>query len=107
MKGKIKEDVPNSIRTYTLPPARGPNTLFAYGGARVGRIDHPAGPHEDADVGDIVGAIATRGPEDHVAGLGLGAGEVLAEAGMILGLGGTGYGDLLCFADGVLRESCQ
>ena len=69
------------------------------------RIHHPSGAHENANMSDRVGAVATRGPEDHVASFGLGAREVLAEAGVVLGLGGTGDGEAFGFADGVLRES--
>lgn len=102
---KKKTNIPNRIRTNTFPPARSPNALFAHGGARMGRIHHPPCPHEDAHVRDLVGAIAVRGPEDHVAGFGLGAREVLAEAGVVLGLGGAGDGEPFGFADGVLGEA--
>lgn len=69
------------------------------------RIHHPSSAHENTNVSDGVDAVATRGPEDHVAGFGLGAREVLAEAGVVLGLGGTWDSEAFGFADGVLRES--
>lgn len=67
------------------------------------RVDHPPGAHVDADVGDAIDAIAVGAPEDHVAGLGLGAGEMLAEGGVVLGLGGAWDGEAFGFADRVLR----
>lgn len=66
------------------------------------RIDHIARPLENPDVSDAVGAVAACGPEQHVAGLGVGAGEVAAHGRVVLGLGGAGDGLLEGLADGVL-----
>lgn len=66
------------------------------------RIDHPARPLENADVRDAVGAVAIRRPEQHVARLGVGAGEVAAHGGVVLGLGGARDGLLEGLADGEL-----
>ena len=66
------------------------------------RIDHIPGPLENADVPDAVGAVAASRPEQHVAGLGLGAGEVAAHGGVVLGLGGARDGFVQGLADGVL-----
>lgn len=71
----------------------------------MGRVDHDALADENADVGHVVRAVAVRGIEEHVARLGLGAGKVLAEAGMILGLRGAGDGVVAGCTDGILREA--
>lgn len=66
------------------------------------RVDHVPGALEDADVHDARGAVAARGPEQQVAGPGVGAGQVVAEGGVVLRLGGAGDGFVLGLADGVL-----
>lgn len=67
------------------------------------RINHPPVPHENPHVRYAVDAIAVvAAPEDEVAGLGLGAREVVAEGGVVLGLGGAGDGEVEGGADGVL-----
>lgn len=71
----------------------------------MGGVDNDAGADENGDVGDAVGAVAVGGPEEHVARFGLGAGQMLAEAGVILGLGGARDGVVASCADGVLREA--
>ena len=66
------------------------------------RIHHPPLPHKNAHVRDIIDAIAARGPEDEVAGFCLGARQVRAHGGVVLGLGGAGDGFVEGGADGVL-----
>lgn len=71
----------------------------------MGRVDHDAPADKNADMGHAVRAVAVRGIEEHVARFGLGAGEVLAETGMILGLRGAGDGIVAGCANGILREA--
>lgn len=73
----------------------------------MGGVDHDAFAYENADVRHAVLAVTVRGPEEHVAGLGFCAGEMLAEAGVILRLRGTRDGVVAGSADGILRESCK
>jgi hypothetical protein len=73
-----KTHSPHSIRTDLLPATRKPKRLLAHRRAGVRRIDHIPGPLEDADVHDARGAVAARGPEQQVAGQGVGAGQVVA-----------------------------
>lgn len=65
-------------------------------------VDHVARSVEDADVPDLVGAVAVGGPEQHVAGLGVGAGDVAAHGRVVLRLGGAGDRLAQGLADGVL-----
>ena len=71
----------------------------------MGRVDHDALADENADMPHVVLAVAARGPEEHVAGLGFGAGDMLAEARVILGLRGARDGVVAGGADGILREA--
>ena len=72
----------------------------------MGCIDHPAGPHEDANVSNAILAITIGGPEDQITCLGFGAGKVVAHSAVILSLGRPGNGFPLCFADSILGKSC-
>lgn len=80
----------NSVGANLLATARGPDRLVTNGGASVGSVDHPAGLGEDANMGNVVGAVAVGGPEEHVTGLSVSARNVLAHAGVILGLSSAG-----------------
>lgn len=73
----------------------------------MGCIDHPAGSHEDANMSNVILAIAVRGPEDQIACLGFGAGKAVAHSAVVLSLGRPGNRFPLCFADSVLSESCM
>lgn len=68
-------------------------------------VDHDAFADENADVRHAILAVAVHGPEEHVAGLGFCAGEMLAEARVILRLRGARDGVVTGSADGILRES--
>lgn len=69
------------------------------------RIDHPPRPDKNPHMLNAISAIAVLAPEDHIAGFSLGAGQVLAEGGVVLSLGGAGDGEAFGFADGVLGET--
>lgn len=103
------QNSPNSIRANGLAAfgVLGPYTLLANFGPSVGGIDHDAFADENADVRHAVLAVAVRGPEEHVAGFGFCAGEMLAEAGVILRLRSTRDSVVAGSADGILRESCK
>lgn len=101
------QNSPNSIRANGLAAfgILGPYTLLANFGPSVGGVDHDAFADENADVRHAILAVAVRGPEEHVTGLGFCAGEMLAEAGVILRLRSTRDSVVAGSADGILRES--
>ena len=71
----------------------------------MGRVDHDSFADENANMGHAILAVAIRGPEKHVTGLGLGAGQMLAKTGVILGLRGTRDSEVAGGANGILRET--
>lgn len=73
-----------------LAAAGGPDGLVADLGASVSRVDHLAVTDNNADVNYIVPAVTVLAPEDHVARLSLGAGDVLAHGRVVLSLSSAG-----------------
>lgn len=71
----------------------------------VGGIDYDALADENANVSHVFLAVAIRGPENHVASLGLGAGKMDAEGGVILSLRSTRDSVVAGCANGILRET--
>ena len=99
--------LPHCVGTNRLAATRCPDGLLPYWSASMGCIDHPAGPHEDADMSNVICAITIRCPEDQITCLGFGAGKVVSHSAGILSLGRPGDGFPLCMADGVLGKSCR
>lgn len=61
----------------------------------MGSVDHDALLYKDTDVLNGSLAVAALAPEEHVSGLGLGTGDVLAHLGVVLGLSSAGYDALV------------
>lgn len=84
----------DNIRADLEATAGRPDLLLANGSAGAGSVDHPAGPHVDADVGDLALAVTASSPEQQITGLGILAGNVLAHLGVVLGLSRAGWKDV-------------
>lgn len=81
----------NSVGADGQTTAGGPDGLLTDGSTSVGSVDHDALLDEDADVRNAGLAVTALAPEEHVSGLGLGAGDVLAHLGVVLSLSSAGY----------------
>ena len=99
------ENSPNCIWADGLAARTRPDGLLPNRRSGVGRVDNDAFANENANVGHAVLAVAIRGPEEHITGLGFGAGQMLAETRVILGLRGARDGVVAGRANGILRET--